>query len=56
MADIPAGTMLYRLFELELERPAVPNVEAWYARLRERSAYQDHVMRPFGELYGRLAF
>ncbi|WP_374569971.1 glutathione S-transferase family protein [Phenylobacterium sp.] len=56
MADIPAGTMLYRLFELELERPEAPHVQAWYARLSERSAYQAHVMRPFGELFGRLAF
>ena len=52
--DIPIGTHLYRYFNLEIERPALPRVEAWYARLQERSAYHAHVMVPFDELYGRL--
>jgi glutathione S-transferase len=54
LADIPAGTSLYRYFELEIERPSVPNVVAWYRRLQEHRAYREHVMVPFGELYGRL--
>lgn len=56
IGDIPAGTQLYRYFTLEIERPSLPNVEAWYARLRERPAYREHVMVPFDDLYGRLAF
>jgi glutathione S-transferase len=56
LADIPAGTSLYRYFELEIERPSVPNVEAWYRRLQERPAYSEHVMVPFGELRGRLDY
>jgi len=56
LADIPIGTHLYRYFNVEIERPAVPNVEAWYRRLQERPAYRAHVMIPFGELYGRMAF
>ena len=56
LADIPAGTMLYRYYGLEITRPAAPNVDAWYARLRERPAYAAHVMVPFEELKGRLAF
>lgn len=56
LADIPAGTTLYRYFELEIPRPAVPHVEAWYQRLQARPAYRRHVMRPFSELYGRLAY
>lgn len=56
LADIPAGTTLYRYFELEIPRPPLPNIEAWYQRLQARPAYQRHVMRPFGELYGRLAY
>ena len=56
LADIPAGTALYRYFELEIERPSVPNVEAWYCRLQERPAYRARVMLPFGELKGRLAY
>lgn len=56
LADIPAGTSLYRYFELEIERPAVPHVEAWYRRLAERPAYRAHVMVPFEELRGRLDY
>ena len=54
LADIPAGTALYRDFELDIERPSVPNVEAWYRRLQERPAYRARVMLPFDELRGRL--
>ena len=54
LADITAGTSLYRYFELEIERPKLPNVERWYRTLRERDAYRQHIMIPFGELRGRL--
>lgn len=56
LADIPAGTALYRYFELEIERPALPQVEAWYRRLQDRPAYRRHVMIPFGDLAGRLDY
>ena len=56
LADIPAGTALYRYFELEIDRPAVPNVIAWYERLQARPGYRANVMVPFGELEGRLAY
>jgi glutathione S-transferase len=56
LADIAIGAPLYRWFELEIERPALPRLEAWYGRLRDRPAYREHVMVPFGELKGRLAF
>jgi glutathione S-transferase len=56
LADIPAGTSLYRYFELDIERPSVANVEAWYRRLQERPAYRAHVMIPFGELRDRLDY
>ncbi|MGE5723158.1 MAG: glutathione S-transferase family protein [Sphingomonadales bacterium] len=56
LADIPAGASLYRYYEMGLETPALPNVEAWYARLQERPAYREHVMIPFDDLQGRLAF
>lgn len=52
--DIPAGAQLYRYFNLEIDRPDLPYVEAWYARLQEREAYRTHVMVPFDDLYGRL--
>jgi glutathione S-transferase len=56
LADIPVGTCLYRYYELEIERPTVPNVEAWYRRLQERPAYRQYVMVPFPELRGRLDY
>ena len=56
LADITAGTALYRYFELEIERPALPAVERWYAALQKREAFRTHVMIPFGELRGRLAY
>lgn len=56
LPDIPAGTHLYRYYELEIDRPKTPNVEAWYARLRDRPAYREHVMIPFDEMKGRLAY
>ncbi len=56
LADIPVGTHLYRYHELEIDRPNTPNVEAWYGRLRERSAYRQAVMVPFGEMEGRPTY
>jgi len=48
MGDIPLGCVTYRYFNVQVERPALPNVEAWYERLSARPAYQKHVMRFFG--------
>ena len=56
IGDIAAGAQLYRYYELEIDRPNMPNVEAWYARLKDRPAYREHVMVPFDELKGRLSF
>jgi glutathione S-transferase len=56
LADIPIGTCLYRYFELEIARPPLPRLEAWYDRLRACPAYREHVMVPFAELKGRLDF
>jgi glutathione S-transferase len=56
LADITAGTSLYRYFELEIERPQLAQVERWYRALKEREAFRTHVMVPFGELHGRLDY
>ena len=56
LADIPAGTALFRYFALDIERPAVPHVEAWYRRLQARPGYRAAVMLPFEELRGRLDY
>jgi glutathione S-transferase len=50
MGDIPIGSTLYRYFDMETERPSLPNVEAYYARLRDRPAYQAHVMVSYESL------
>ncbi|ASK35735.1 glutathione S-transferase [Alcanivorax sp. N3-2A] len=46
MGDIPLGCLVYAWFELDIERPPLPHLEAWYGRLRKRSAYRDRVMIP----------
>ena len=56
LADIAIGVNFYRYFNIDIARPAMPNVERWYATLQERPAYRDHVMLPFDDLYGRLDF
>lgn len=56
IGDVPAGATLYRYYEMEIERPKLPNVEAWYERLQERPAYREQVMTPFDELRGRTDF
>jgi len=54
LADITAGTSLYRYYELEIERPQLSQVERWYQTLQQRPAFREHVMIPFDELRGRL--
>ncbi len=56
LADIPAGTSLFRYFGIDVAHPEVPHVRAWQARLSERTAYREHVMIPFADMKGRLAF
>lgn len=50
MADIPAGGLMYRYFDLPIARPSLPNVEAWYRRLQDRPAYREHVMIDYSAL------
>ncbi|TBU88487.1 glutathione S-transferase [Phytopseudomonas dryadis] len=44
MGDIPLGCFIYAWFEMPIERPQLPHLQAWYARLRERPAYRQAVM------------
>ncbi len=46
MGDIPLGATAYRWLQLDVEGPPLPNVRAWYERLRERPAFREHVMLP----------
>jgi len=59
LADIPAGTLLFRYFTLDVAghaRPEAPHVAAWYHRLLDRAAYREHVMVPYDDMFGRLAY
>jgi len=47
MADIPPCAEVHRWFGMDIERPHLPHLAAWYGRLAERAAYRTHVMRPF---------
>ncbi len=47
IGDIPLGTISWRWFGIkDLERPAFPNVEAWFGRLSAREPFSKHVMLP----------
>jgi glutathione S-transferase len=44
LADVSFGSLLYRYFELEIARRDLPALGRYYGRLRERPAFQEHVM------------
>jgi glutathione S-transferase len=46
MGDIPLGCEMQRYMRVPIERPAHPNVEAWFERLRERPAFRKSVDIP----------
>ncbi|MGY6708710.1 MAG: glutathione S-transferase family protein [Rhizobiaceae bacterium] len=49
-ADIIVGTPLYRYYTMEFERAPTPHLDAYYARLKERQAFRDHVMVSYESL------
>ena len=46
IADIPVGCSVSRWYAMDVDRPSLPNLEAWHDKLKERPAYQDHVIMP----------
>ncbi|MBL8644013.1 MAG: glutathione S-transferase family protein [Rhodospirillaceae bacterium] len=52
VADIPIAASLYRLYTIGIPVPKMPNIEAWYERLKKRPAYAEHVMVDYAELRG----
>ena len=46
MGDIPVGCHLHLWLSLPIERPAHPNLQAWFKRLSERPAYRKIVLIP----------
>lgn len=52
-ADIVAGVSLYRWFSMDIERPEMPGVQAWHARLLERPAFVKGACIPYDDLVAR---
>jgi glutathione S-transferase len=50
LADIQFGHILFRYFDVEIERASLPALEDYYGRLKERPAYQEHVMFAYDDL------
>ncbi len=46
LADLALGNSARRWYFFPFERPALPHVAAWYARLGERPGFQKHIMTP----------
>jgi len=46
MGDIPIGAEVQRYLRVPIERPALPQLRAWFERLRERPAFLKHVDVP----------
>lgn len=46
MGDIPLGACAYRWYGLDMERPVLSHVEAWYERLCTQEPFREHVMQP----------
>ena len=44
LADIQFGHVLYRYFDIDIERPELPSLDRYYAALTRRPASVEHVM------------
>jgi glutathione S-transferase len=42
--DIPIGPFAYRYFRLVTDPPPLPHVERWYAEMKARPAFKQHVL------------
>lgn len=50
LADIQFGHVLYRYYDIAIQRPELPAVRSYYQRLTERPAFKEHVMVCYDEL------
>lgn len=50
LADIQLGHVLYRYFDIAIERPELPALRRYYDRLTERPLYRERVMVSYEEL------
>ncbi|WP_372571045.1 glutathione S-transferase family protein [Ruegeria jejuensis] len=49
-ADIQFGHILFRYYNIEIDRRTLPALSAYYDRLTQRPAYREHVMISYDEL------
>jgi len=49
-ADIQLGHVLYRYFDIAIDRPHLPGLRRYYERLAARAALQEHVMVSYADL------
>ena len=50
LADIQFGHVLFRYYDIRIDRKPPPNLSAYYARLKKRPAFREHVIVPYDEL------
>ncbi|TMV84552.1 glutathione S-transferase family protein [Thioclava sp. BHET1] len=50
LADILFGHILFRYYDIDIERAELPALRSYYERLAARPAYVKHVMVPYDEL------
>lgn len=50
LADIQFGHLLYRYFDIDIERASFPNIEGYYGRLSKRAPFTNHVAISYDEL------
>lgn len=55
-ADIVAGVSMHRWMTMEIQRPDLPHLAAWYQRLNARLAFQKAVCVSYADMVGRLTF
>ncbi len=50
LADIQCGHILYRYYDIDIERTALPHLRRYYDALTDRPAFQRHVMISYEDL------
>ncbi len=50
LVDIQLGHILYRYYDIDIDRAPLKNLRRYYDRLTERPAFQTHVMLSYDEL------
>ena len=50
LADVQLGHVLYRYFDVDIERAPLANLRRYFDALAERPAYREHVMVSYAEL------